>query len=140
MAEKPDIESLESKTSKLSIGYYGLQGLDPNAELYRACNKDADISKGILCKDPNSNRTVAQHIASGSKKPSQYISTTTSSDVVLKWAEEGQPLVNIYVSRLDGMETLDKMINLTDKDVREHFIKGAIHRNWAISSKEVLFQ
>ena len=140
MAENPDIDFLVSKTSKLNIGYYGLQGLDPDAILYRACNKDADISKDILCKDPNSDRTVEQHIASGSKKPSRYISTTTSSKVILKWAEEGQPLMKIYVSRLDGMETLDKMINLTDKDVREHFIKGAIHKNWAKSSKEVLFQ
>ena len=85
MAENPDIDFLVPKTSNLSIGYYGLQGLDPDAVLYRACNKDEDISKEILCKDPpNSDRTVEQHIASGSKNPSRHISTTTSSDVVPK--------------------------------------------------------
>ena len=38
------------------------------------------------------------------------------------------------------MKALNEMINLTNTGVREHFIKGAIHRNWAKSSKEVLFQ
>lgn len=64
MAGNPDIDFLVKKTSKLNIekpdeDYYGLQGLDPNAELYRACDKGADISKDIVCKDPNSDRTVA---------------------------------------------------------------------------------
>ena len=145
MAKKPDIDFLVKKTSQLSIekpdkDYYGLQGLDPNAVLYRACDKNADINNDIVCKDPNSDRTVEQHIASGSKKPSRYISTTTSSDVVEKWAEENQPIVKIYLSRLAGMKELNEMINLTNTEVREHFIKGAIHRNWAKSSKEVLFQ
>ena len=145
MAENPDIDFLVKKTSNLRIkkqdkDYYGLRGLDPDAVLYRACDKNADISKDIECKDPNSDRTVEQHIASGSKKSSRYISTTTSSDVVDKWAKEDQPIVKIDLSRLAGMKELNEMINLTNTEVREHFIKGATHRSWAKSSKEVLFQ
>ena len=149
MAKSFDIDDLTKKAAKLGIGkpdgdYYGLQGLSPNAVLYRACLPDQDTDKDINSKakpgSKDADRTVEQHIASGSKKSSRFISTTASHDVVFKWATEGQPIIKIYLSRMAGMPAIDEMINLTNTEVREHFIKGATHRNWAKSSQEVLFQ
>jgi hypothetical protein len=140
-SDDEDLSSSSDSSSSDDESYYGLQGLDPGTVLYRACREDEDTDENIVCKDSDSDRSVEQHIASGSKYPSRFISTTTSSDVVLKWAKEGQPIIKIDLSRMTaGMEALDEMINLTNTAVREHFIKGATHRSWAKSSKEVLFQ
>jgi hypothetical protein len=149
MASSDSIDELTRKTKGLHIDkpdkdYYGLQGLKKDGVLYRACLKEQDIDKDIVSKakpgTPDANRTVAQHIASGSKKSSRFISTTASSDVVSNWATEGQPIIKIHLSKMAGMKALDEMINLTNTEVREHFLKGATHRNWAKSSQEVLFQ
>ena len=139
-SDDEDLSSSSDSSSSDDESYYGLQGLDPGTVLYRACREDEDTDEDIVCKDSDSDRSVEKHIASGSKYTSRFISTTTSSEVVLKWAKEGQPIIKIYLSRMTGMKALNKMINLTNTAVRKHFIKGWTHRNWAISSKEVLFQ
>ncbi|XP_053382190.1 uncharacterized protein LOC128549496 [Mercenaria mercenaria] len=134
--------------------FYGFHGLKEEI-LYRVLRSDESdevIKNEIVCKDPNSTRTVEQHIASGSKYGSRFISTTTDREVAALWAfykmetPERKPrdkplrIVKITVEKLVGTETEKKCINLCNKEVREHFIKGATHRSWAISSKEVLFQ
>ena len=149
MASSDSIDELTRKTKGLHIvkpdeDYYGLQGLKEDGVLYRACLKEQDIDKDIVCKakpgTPDANRTVEQHIASGSKKPSRFISTTASPAVASKWATDGQPIIEIHLSKMAGMKELDEMIDLTNTAVRERFLKGAINRNRAKSSQEVLFQ
>lgn len=122
------------------------EGLDPNGVLYRACrdyqNTVKAVKSGAKPGTKDAERYVEQHIASGNTYPSRFISTTTSSEVALKYAEKPnyKSMIKIYLSRMTGMKALDEMINLTNTEVREHFIKGATHRNYAKSSKEVLFQ
>lgn len=133
--------------------YYGFQGLtDETDYVYRVCRADEDISQGIRCVDPTSTRTVAQHVASGTRIPSRYISTTCELSTALLWAFyvmdtqsrylRPQPLrvVRIHLSRAQGTELEAGCVNLNCERVREHFIQGAIHRNYARSSREVLFQ
>jgi hypothetical protein len=70
MARNFSIDDLTKKTAKLGIGkpdesYYGLQGLDPDTVLYRACRvEDENTNKDIACKDSDSDRSVEQHTAS----------------------------------------------------------------------------
>ena len=119
---------------------------------YRVCRKDEDISKDIVSKakqgTPDAKRTVNQHINSGSKKDSPYISTTASPKVAQEWAyytkenpkdvrerEEPLRIVKIDRSKMDG-----KPIDLTKASEREKYVSGATQINRAKSSQEVLFQ
>lgn len=156
------IDDLVTRTLNLAIekdeDFYGLQGLDPDTVLYRVCRYDQDTDHDILCKaEPGSEeakRTVNQHINSGSRLASRFISSTVSQDVALQWAfytketpndvklrpNGPQPIIIIYLSRMKGMPELKNLINLTNKKVREHFVKGITQINRVKSSHEVLFQ
>ena len=124
--------------------------MDENTTFYRVVRDEENLNEDIVSKDPDAKTTVAQHIASGSKYSSQYISTTLSLEVAIKWAfydlengiriERELPLriIEFKLSKLSE-EAKETMINLTDEGVRENFIKGATHQNWAKSSQEVLF-
>lgn len=132
---------------------YGFQGLiDESQYVYRVCRPDEDIENGIHCSDPQSNRTVAKHVASGTRHPSRFISTTADELTARLWAffemdtpdrsERPEPLriIIIYLDRVRGTTQEEECINLNNQKVREHFITGATHRNFAKSSREVLFQ
>lgn len=132
---------------------YGFQGLiDESQYVYRVCRPDEDIENGIHCRNPHSNRTVAQHVASGTRLPSRFISTTTDESTARLWAffemdtpdrsERPEPLriIIIYLDRVRGTTQEEGCVNLSNQKVREHFIGGATHRNFAQSSREVLFQ
>ena len=138
-----------SDTSEDNDSYYcGLWGLD---KLYRVCRDDEAIKKGIQCRARGSSRSVEDHINSGSKYFSRYISTTTSRDVALKWAyytmenkyiqerEKPQKIIEIYIFRIPP-DTAKKMINLTVEEVRNHFLGGATQICRAKASQEVIFQ
>ena len=162
MAGNSSVDDLVKKTKTLGLGkpdkdYYGLQGLDPNTVLYRVCRSDQDISKDIECKanrgSKESERSVNQHINSGSRLASRFISTTASSDVALEWAYYTKetrgnvikrsvplPIIKINLSKMSGMQELSDLINLTNQEVREHFVSGATQISRVKSSQEVLFQ
>ena len=156
------IDELVTRTSNLAIekdeDFYGLQGLDPNTVLYRVCRYDQDTDQDILCKakrgSEEAQRTVNQHIKSGSRLASRFISSTVSKDVALQWAfytketpkdvklrpNGPQPIIIIYLSRMKDMAELENLINLTNEEVRKHFVKGSTQINRVKSSREVLFQ
>lgn len=132
---------------------YGFQGLLDECQcVYRVCRPDEDIENGIQCSDPNSGRSVAQHVASGTRHPSHFISTTADESTARLWAfyrmdtpsrsQRPEPLriIRIYLDRVRGTAQEEGCVNLNNQEVREHFIGGAIHRNYARSSREVLFQ
>ena len=128
-------------------GFHGLTGT-----VYRVCRPDEDLQKDIECRDPNSTRTVEQHVASGRKYPSRFISCTANDEVARLWAyyamhtktraKRKNPLriIKISVDKLKSTETEGHCINLTNESVRNHFIKGSTNRSWVISSQEVLFE
>lgn len=141
--------------SQVGVGndHYGFQGLEDQCEcIYRVCRPNEDIENGIQCSDANSSRTVAQHVASGTWHPSRFISTTADELTARLWAfyrmdtpsrsRRQQPLriIRIYLNRIRGTEQEEGCVNLNNQGVREYFIGGAIHRNYARSSREVLFQ
>lgn len=151
IARDKDDSSDEVKTTTEAndddfFGFWNLEGF-----VYRVCRPDEDITNGIYCQDPNSNRTINQHVAHGSTIPSRYISTTASHEVALLWAyyemntefrtprKKPLPVMKIRLKVLEGTQVEDGCANLTEKKVREHFIKGATHRCYAIASKEVIF-
>ncbi|XP_060607505.1 uncharacterized protein LOC132759705 [Ruditapes philippinarum] len=150
----PDSETTSSSVPNVEEtndeDFYGFHGLG-DLQLYRVLREDESIENGIFCQNKNSNRTVAQHIASGSKYKSKFISTTSSLDVARYWAyfemdtrerkakKVPSKIVEIDIKVLAGTNYEKNCINLCDEEVRNHFIKGAIHRNYAKSSREVLF-
>ena len=162
------MDDLVTKTSKLDLekedkkedkDFYGLQGLDPDTSvLYRVCRYDQDTDNDILCKakpgSKEADRTVNQHINSGSRLASQFISSTVSPEVALQWAfytketpkdvklrpNGPHPIIIIDLSKMEGMQELKDLINLTNNEVQEHFVKGTPQINRVKSSKEVLFQ
>ena len=161
------IDDLVAKTSKLAIeervkkedkDFYGLQGLNPDTVLYRVCRYDQDTDNDILCKakrgSKEAERTVNQHINSGSRLASRFISSTVSRKVALQWAfytkettkdvklrpNGPHPIIIIDLSKMKGMQELKDLINLTNNEVQEHFVKGKPQINRVKSSQEVLFQ
>lgn len=146
-ASHSGIDELVSGTNKMTLE-------DSPEYVYRVCRKDEDISKDIVAKakqgTPDAKRTVNQHINSGGKKDSIYISTTASPKVAQEWAyytkespkdvrerEEPLPIIKIDRSKMDGSS---KSINLTKESEREKHVSGATQINRAKSSQEVLFQ
>ena len=133
--------------------YCGFWGL---GKLYRVCRDDENIENAIKCKaalfSDDWLRTVEQHINSGSRKNSRFISTTLSRDVALNWAfytmenkcniqERSTPLriIKIDIGNIPP-ETARGMINLTVEEVRNHFLRGATQVCRAKASLEVLFK
>ncbi|XP_060607504.1 uncharacterized protein LOC132759704 [Ruditapes philippinarum] len=149
LSSEAKLTSEKSKEETKDKDFYGFHGL--NVHLYRVLREDESIENGIFCQDKDSSRSVEQHIASGSKYKSKFISTTSSLDVARYWAyfEMNTPerkarkvplrIVEIDIQLLAGTKYEKKCINLCNEEVRNHFIKGAIHKNWAKSSQEVLF-
>lgn len=139
----------------------GLQGIQPTGALYRALRPDENVDGNILSKAiPNfvsvnqpqiAQIAVNQHIHSG-HIPSQFISTSLSLEKITEWAyytmenpkniqERPTPLqiIQIHISRLPE-RSVSGMINLTNEQVRNHFVSGDTQINRAKSSQEVLLQ
>ena len=147
-ASHSEIDDLVRGTEKITLE-------DSSSEyLYRVCRKDEDISKDIVAKakqgTPDAKRTVNQHINSGSKKDSSYISTTASPETAQQWAhytkenpkdvrEREEPLRIIKIDQ-SKMDSTCKPIDLTKESEREKYVSGATQINRAKSSQEVLFQ
>ena len=165
MAKKKNdgVSDLTEKLGTLQIDndakFMGLQGLDPNSILYRVCRPDEDLDGDILSKarDEKSEeiQTVNKHINCGSRKASRYISTTTSPQVAREWAcyakedagkgkkpterESPHRIIKISLSQIQNEEK-NKLINLNNEEVRNHFVSGATQINRVKSSQEVIFQ
>jgi hypothetical protein len=58
------------------------------AIVYRVIRAEEDISVGLVAKDPNATYSAAFHVSSGSKRATQFISTTKSLSVAQHWAEK----------------------------------------------------
>ena len=152
------VSSSDSNVSSDSNGndedVYGFQGLNEEGVkyVYRVCRPDEDIGEAIVCRDENSDRSVSQHVTSGTRHPSRFISTTSSPIVALLWAfyemnvssrprrQQNLRIVRISLDAVSEIPDLAKgCINLNNRKVREHLIPAATARNFAISSNEVLF-
>ena len=126
----------------------GLQNLKEDF-LYRALRTDEDPYKRIVCKDPNSNRTIDQHVKDGLKFPSKYISTTASFDLAERWIrtsayksnyKRGTTIVKIDVNILKSIfpHLVNSAYNFTKEDVIDAFLTGESKR-FASRYDEVVF-
>lgn len=132
----------------------GQMKLEDKSHVYRVCRKDEDLSKDIVAKakpgTAEAKRTVNQHINSGSKKASPYISATASPDVAREWSyytketpkdvrprDEPRPIIKIDTSKMEGTS---KPIDLTNESERQKHVSGATQINRVKSSQEVLFK
>lgn len=129
--------------------------------VYRVLRADENIEDGIysrIISDKFNNydkRSIAQHVSSGSKRPSSWISTTVKKHVYHRWAlfedaprrekwrKRTKPLrvVRIDLSKIQQLQTYtQEIINMNDAQVRKYLKVGAIAGNFCKSSGEVLFR
>ena len=121
--------------------------------VFRVMRPDEDPYENLTCKDPNSFRSIAQHVESGLKIPSQYISTTSSLEKAKKWLEtaneytfqkyknERTTIVSIDVSEIKSKypQIAKSAIDLTKGQNRNYFLETEKQLKFACAYQEVLF-
>ena len=55
--------------------------------VYRVLRPDEDPHEDLSCKDSTSKRSLAEHVETGLRTPSRYISTTVSFEKAKQWLE-----------------------------------------------------
>lgn len=74
-----------------------------NGKVYRVIRPDEDPLSGLFSLNPNNIKTVAGHVTSGSRSPSQFISATKDLSIAEKWAAKtGNRIVEIDLSKISG--------------------------------------
>ncbi|EPR6524397.1 RHS repeat domain-containing protein, partial [Escherichia coli] len=72
-------------------------------KVYRVIRPDEDPLSGLFSLNPNNIKTVAGHVTSGSRSPSQFISATKDLSIAEKWAaKSGNRIVEIDLSKVSG--------------------------------------
>ena len=120
--------------------------------IYRALRTDEDPYKDIVCKDPNSNRTIDQHVKDGLTFSSKYISTTAKFNLAQAWIEtslkkstckykRGTTIIKIDMNYLkrNNPDLVNSAYNFTDEMVRRSvLLKESC--NYARKYEEVVFE
>ena len=121
--------------------------------VYRVLRPNEDPSSDLTCCAPRSVRTISQHVATGLKDPSRYISTTSSRDKALKWIETANKksswrygnkrkiIVRIDVDYLktNYPEIADSAFDLTNDLNRNTFLQTDKERKFSCAYNEVVF-
>ena len=131
------------------------QGLDDfNARyVYRVLRPDEDPNEDITCQAPQSRRTVSEHIETGLKTPSRFISTTSSFENALKWLRTSDDItsrkygnkrttiVRIDLNKIKQQypNVANSAIDLTSRYNREVLLQNEKQKSFAAAYREVLF-
>ena len=121
--------------------------------VYRVLRPDEDPSEDIACKAPHSNRSISEHIATGLRTPSKFISTTSSLESAHKWLQTSDErtssrygnrrttIVRIDVDLLKQRypRIADSAVDLTTHYNRNVFLEDERQMRFAGAYKEVLF-
>ena len=121
--------------------------------VYRVLRPDEDPLVNLTCKDSNSIRSIAQHVQTGLRIPSQYISTTRSFEKAKKWLETADEktyqkyrnkrttIVKIDVSKIKSKypQIAKSAIDLTRVINRNHFLENDSQIRFAGAYEEVVF-
>jgi hypothetical protein len=117
------------------------KGVNPQCDSCPRNSKDLEkLEKDNCCK-----RTISQHVTSGSKFTSRYISTSLDENIVGMWASlsadaDNLDYDNIYIEMkipFDG----NKVVPLTDNVIKDLKLGlGVMSRNFAKSSREVVVE
>ena len=121
--------------------------------VYRVLRPDEDPHENLTCKDFNSIRSIAQHVQTGLRIPSQYISTTRSFEKAKLWLETADEktyqkyrnkrttIVKIDVSKIKSKypQIAKSAIDLTRVINRNHFLENDSQIRFAGAYEEVVF-
>ena len=131
----------------------GLDSFYPSY-VYRVLRPNEDPNSDLTCCAPLSSRDISQHVATGLKDPSRYISTTSSRDKAVKWMETANEksswrygnkrkiIVRIDVNYLKANypEIANSAYDLTNELNRKIFLKTNKERNFSCAYNEVVFK
>ena len=121
--------------------------------VYRVLRPDEDPNEDIACKAPHSNRSISEHIATGLRTPSKFISTTSSLESAHKWLQTSDErtssrygnrrttIIRIDVGLLKQRypRIADSAVDLTTHYNRNVFLEDERQMRFAGAYKEVLF-
>ena len=122
--------------------------------VYRVLRPNEDYKSDLTCCAPRSRRTVDEHVATGLKDPSRFISTTSSRERALKWLETAnensswrynnsrEMIVRIDVDLIKSEypELSDSAYDLTNDRNRNHFLSSIKQRKFSAAYNEVVFK
>ena len=116
--------------------------------LWRILRPDEDPKVGLVAKDPQACKTVISHVNCGSREgyKSQYISTTASYDVALRYKAKGEEkgLTGLRIAEIDLDDLPEtcklEIVDLTTEENRDKYLGNAVCKNFAKASCEVLLK
>ena len=121
--------------------------------VYRVLRPDEDPYDNLTCKDTYSMRSIAQHVESGLRIPSQYISTTCSFEMAKEWLETADEKtswiygnkrttivkIDIYKIKSEYPQIANSAVDLTNFRNLDYFLENAAQKRFANAYQEVVF-
>ena len=123
--------------------------------VYRLLRPDEDPYKDIVCKDPNSNHSISQHVKEGLRVPTRFISTSASFSAAKDWISTSHASRPSEYSHLERRNTIVKIsveyiknrypavaqsaYNFTDESVRCKYL-GGVQLGYARRYEEIDFE
>ena len=121
--------------------------------VYRVLRPDEDPYDNLTCKDSYSMRSIAQHVESGLRIPSQYISTTCSFEMAKEWLETADEKtswiygnkrttivkIDIYRIKSEYPQIANSAVDLTNFRNLDYFLENAAQKRFANAYQEVVF-
>lgn len=100
--------------------------------LYRVLRPDEDPAKGLKAASPNSTTSISDHVAYGSKRCTQFISTSADKGTARKFANLGMQrkrvsskrIVTIDVEKLKTEPKIKRVVDLTNSIYRSVYCSG----------------
>ena len=131
------------------------RGLDNfhSSYVYRVLRPNEDPNSDLSCCAPLSIRTISQHVATGLRDPSRYISTTSSIDKALKWIDTSNGKsswrygnkrsvvvkINVDYLKTNHPEIANSAYDLTKNLNRLNFLNSQKERSFSCAYDEVVF-
>ena len=121
--------------------------------VYRVLRPDEDPHEDLSCKDSSSKRSLAEHVETGLRIPSRYISTTVSFEKAKQWLETADErtsrryrnkrttIVRIDISVIKSRypQIANSAFDLTRASNRNYFLENDTQRKFAGAYEEVVF-
>ena len=121
--------------------------------VYRVLRPDEDPHEDLSCKDSSSKRSLAEHVETGLRIPSRYISTTVSFEKAKQWLETADErtsrryrnkrttIVRIDISEIKSRypQIANSAFDLTRASNRNYFLNNDTQKKFTGAYEEVVF-
>ena len=121
--------------------------------VYRVLRPDEDPYDNLTCKDPNSIRSIAQHVETGLRIPSQYISTSRNFEMAKQWLETANDKtswiygnrrttivqIDTYIIKSEYPHIANSAVDLTNYENSNYFLGNLTQKQFAYTYQEVVF-